>query len=231
MNKVYPIGGYVKIGYSPEHKAREFCFDIAQYMAMWPNAKPRMLVQRKGDISTYIADTQLDGTTITWMISRYDTDKVGSGNMWVAFYNEEDEQLGLTPATTINVEAGPPSINGYIPPETAVPWVQRVLEAADRVEDAMKALEDMSTDSLVVNANTRDEFPEIGNVNAIYKAIDEKKLYQWNEETQDYDMLSGGGSSIPEYDEINGGDANSVTGGAVIMEPTLIFGGNSNGTT
>lgn len=42
---------------------------------------------------------------------------------------------------------------------------------------------------LIVNANTHYDFPAIGEINVIYKASEEKQLYQWNEETYQYDIL------------------------------------------
>lgn len=42
---------------------------------------------------------------------------------------------------------------------------------------------------LVINANTHYDFPVIGDVNVIYKAFQEKKLYQWNEELYEYEVL------------------------------------------
>ena len=43
--------------------------------------------------------------------------------------------------------------------------------------------------TLVVNANTHYDFPVIGDVNVLYKASQEKKLYQWNEEHYEYELL------------------------------------------
>lgn len=43
--------------------------------------------------------------------------------------------------------------------------------------------------ALVINANTHYDFPTIGDVNIIYKASQEKQLYQWNEENFDYELL------------------------------------------
>lgn len=43
--------------------------------------------------------------------------------------------------------------------------------------------------SLIVNADTHYNFPAIGDVNVIYKASQEKQLYQWNEETYNYELL------------------------------------------
>lgn len=221
--KVYPIGGLVKIGYSPEHKAREFLFDIAKYLAMWPDSIPKMLVQRYGDTNTYIANAKLSGTKMTWAVTRYDTYKAGTGNMWIAFYGAEDQQLGLTPATQICVESGPPDVNGYIPPETAIPWVQRVLEAADRVEHALAS-------SPVVSKPTRAEFPEFGSPDAIYKAENEKRLYQWNDAKSCYEPL---GMGMPGGHHHCGSKINIIYGGNAVDldEDDLVCGGDADGTT
>lgn len=42
---------------------------------------------------------------------------------------------------------------------------------------------------LVVNANTHYDFPSIGDVDVLYKASQEKKLYQWNAERYEYELL------------------------------------------
>jgi hypothetical protein len=42
---------------------------------------------------------------------------------------------------------------------------------------------------LVVNADTHYNFPAVGDVNIIYKASQEKQLYQWNETIFDYELL------------------------------------------
>lgn len=48
-----------------------------------------------------------------------------------------------------------------------------------------------ANNSSVVNAKTHFDFPSVGSVNAIYKASDEKKLYQWNETELKYEPLDG----------------------------------------
>lgn len=42
---------------------------------------------------------------------------------------------------------------------------------------------------LIVNAKTVFDFPSIGEVDVIYKASQEKRLYQWNEDLQDYEVF------------------------------------------
>lgn len=58
-------------------------------------------------------------------------------------------------------------------------------------------------------ASVADEFPETGDVNRLYKASDEKALYQWNAQEQKYDILSQGEVFDPSTIKIiNGGKAN-----------------------
>lgn len=42
----------------------------------------------------------------------------------------------------------------------------------------------------IVNADVKENFPPIGDVNIIYKAQKEKMIYQWNSETQTYEALN-----------------------------------------
>ena len=62
----------------------------------------------------------------------------------------------------------------------------------------------------IYNAETHYEFPAIGNVNVIYKAETEKKLYQWNEDTYDYEVIGSTGETPSiDFDIIHGGNASS----------------------
>ena len=56
--------------------------------------------------------------------------------------------------------------------------------------DAWLSLKYVGEDKiLVVNANTHYDFPAVGDVNVLYKASQEKKLYQWNAERYEYELL------------------------------------------
>lgn len=50
----------------------------------------------------------------------------------------------------------------------------------------------------VFNAPTRDGFPKVGSVNTIYKAQEEVALYQWDNKTNSYQLLSSGEQLIDE---------------------------------
>ena len=60
----------------------------------------------------------------------------------------------------------------------------------------------------VVNAQTHYDFPSIGKSNVIYKAEDEKLVYQWNSTELKYEVLNTIESDVPlDIALINGGGA------------------------
>lgn len=60
----------------------------------------------------------------------------------------------------------------------------------------------------VVNRATCSDFPEIGRGNVIYKAEDEKKVYQWNSDANVYEPLEI--ESTVDIEIIDGGGAGGV---------------------
>jgi len=63
----------------------------------------------------------------------------------------------------------------------------------------------------VVNAATHYDFPSIGDVNTIYKASEEKKIYQWNSVSLTYELIVNEGSgNYEDIEIINGGNANGT---------------------
>ena len=64
-------------------------------------------------------------------------------------------------------------------------------------------------ESSIYNAATHYGFPSIGRANVIYKAEEEKSIYQWNTKTLKYELLCSGESTL-EIELIHGGNANGV---------------------
>lgn len=63
----------------------------------------------------------------------------------------------------------------------------------------------------VVNAATHFDFPSIGDVNTIYKAYEEKKIYQWNSMSLAYEVINENASGgFDDIEIINGGNANGT---------------------
>lgn len=126
---VAKIGQTLNIGARPEHNARTYEFDVAKWRRMWPEATAiNVIVQRPGDKTAYPAVSSVDGDTVTWTVTRYDTDRPGAGKMRVAFVNG-DKLLGLTPETAIIVQEGLDMASGDTPASDTPPWIQQVLDA------------------------------------------------------------------------------------------------------
>lgn len=73
-------------------------------------------------------------------------------------------------------------------------------------------------DSGVINAETQENFPPTGNINLIYKARLEKKLYQWNPDTLQYEQLNavdvkGEGNKLFEAKKF---EINNVPAGTIV---------------
>lgn len=141
--KTCRIGGTIAIGYTPENNARQIRFDLSKWLSAWPGAEATLLAVRPGESEAYPAKTEMDGTTIVWTVGRYDTAIPGVGEMWVVFRDADGETLGLTPRSSIMIQSGPPNIDGETPPEGAIPWVEDVLDAADRAEQSAKKAEEI----------------------------------------------------------------------------------------
>lgn len=62
----------------------------------------------------------------------------------------------------------------------------------------------------VYNADTKEDFPAIGDVSIIYKARIEKQLYQWNPDTMEYEILAGTDISTEETLILYGGSASDL---------------------
>lgn len=92
---------------------------------------------------------------------------------------------------------------------------QQLLNSLQQKQDKLTAGEGITIEngvisttsaSSIVNAKTHLDFPSIGNPNVIYKAEEERKLYQWDEEGLTYVALDSG-AEMPDVEIIHGGNA------------------------
>lgn len=66
---------------------------------------------------------------------------------------------------------------------------------------------DGGTASSVFNASTHFDFPSVGDENVIYKAQDEKKIYQWSDTATAYELIGVEAEDTIDIELINGGNA------------------------
>ena len=68
---------------------------------------------------------------------------------------------------------------------------------------------DVSGQEEIIVVDTYSDLPRIGDINILYRVIDDKLLYQWNSTTKKYESLGATGSFDPSIITlINGGNAN-----------------------
>ena len=68
---------------------------------------------------------------------------------------------------------------------------------------------DVSGQEEIIVVSTYNDLPRMGNLNILYRVIDDKLLYQWNSTTKRYESLGAQGSLDPSIITlINGGNAN-----------------------
>ena len=68
---------------------------------------------------------------------------------------------------------------------------------------------DVSGQEEIIVVSTYNDLPRMGDVNILYRVIDDKLLYQWNSTTKKYESLGAQGSLDPSIITlINGGNAN-----------------------
>ena len=138
------IGREVEIGWEGENNARRLLFPIASFLTKWKNTEARMLYKRPGDFFPTPINTEMaDETTIAWTITRYDVERQGVGSMYIAFIDENEDVVGMTPETLVMVKKGPARIDLNTPEEILPGWIQKVYDLLDeipgRVETAIQA--------------------------------------------------------------------------------------------
>lgn len=80
-----------------------------------------------------------------------------------------------------------------------------------KVGDGVTAWNDLPYvgEANVINMPTHYDFPSVGRENVIYKAEQEKKLYQWNAAEFKYEVVgsSEGAGDVSNFEIIHGGNA------------------------
>lgn len=89
-----------------------------------------------------------------------------------------------------------------------VPYDTDTSEYGDKVREVYaKGLSESGGEPLVYNAKTHYDFPSVGDVNVIYKAQEEKMIYQWNPTELKYEALGAVDIDTDNIKLIYGGDA------------------------
>ena len=126
------------IGVQGENKARVISFYVGDILAEFPGASFTLVHQRRGDTAAYpVANTQVNGQYLLWTVTSADT--AVAGDSFCELIATVDDVVKKTVIYSLRVIGA--LDNSATPPDPWESWVQDVVDAADRAEDAAALLE------------------------------------------------------------------------------------------
>ena len=130
---------------------KKILFDLSKWEARFGReGRAELLYRRPGESAYYPVSLEREGSTAVWAMTAADTAKEGTGRAELRYYMGECLVYSLTSDITVEHpldEAG----EAAAPPGQS--WLDRVLEAARRAEDAAEqAVEDVVKDGRIVQA-------------------------------------------------------------------------------
>ena len=111
----------------------------AHGLKKWPGLKIDVMAVRPGETAAYPAISEINGNVLVWHVTDADTAIGGHGSIEVRGIANGIRKLSATAKTYISPAM---AANEKDPPEAAKPWVDQVLDAAQRAEDAAQRAED-----------------------------------------------------------------------------------------
>ena len=121
------------IGKQTESGVTQFSFDCTTWVDEWPDIQISVWVRRPREVSSYPADIERVGNVVTWTVSDVDTAYDGDGSVEVLGITDGKRKLSAQASTRVCAS----NLGSVKPPPAGSPhWTNKVLDAADRAEEA-----------------------------------------------------------------------------------------------
>lgn len=142
----------ILIGRQTENGVNEIEIDVSEWLEHWPGMNISIMHTRPGETYAYPAATRMNGSRIVWEISNADTAIHGLGTVEIMGILDGKKKLSrivqthiskTTTATTSDI------------PEAAKPWVDGVLDAAHRAEEAANEIKGMDVEVQTLEPGTQ----------------------------------------------------------------------------
>ena len=148
------ICGQIYLGKQGEHNARRFTFnDVKIWQELFGEGHCEVLHQRNGDSAPYPVVLTIENGVPYWYVSEVDTAIAGEGKCEIRYIVNDAIVKSSIYVTVVQESLGE---GAEEPPEAAKPWVDQVIEAAEKVFDATKDVEDIKTDIEKVKKDVSD---------------------------------------------------------------------------
>lgn len=143
---IYPINRMpqaIPIGIQTEEGVCIIAIDCSPWVEKWPGMVCSAMHTRPGEDTAYPVTCEWDGHILRWVVSMADTEKTGQGI--VEIIGLADGKRKLSGKTATMIEATSVLAPGEVP-EPIRPFVDQVLDAAARAEQAAKDAEEHKLD-------------------------------------------------------------------------------------
>lgn len=126
-------------------------FNCSEWLRVWPSLTLSVWVKRPGEDAAYPAVTRMDEDVLVWDVNGTDTAIAGWGSVEIMGKADGVKKLSITTGVLVHA-----SITGATtePPEAARPWVDQVLSAATRAEEAAKRAEESKAKAAKISTMT-----------------------------------------------------------------------------
>lgn len=128
----------IVLGRQTETGVTSVGFDCSHWLEKWPGLSLHVWVTAPGAQTSYPAASRILGGVLSWDVSAADTAQAGSGSAEIVGLADGKKKLSATVATKILPSA---TAQPGEAPEAQQPWVDKVLDAAERAEAAAKRAE------------------------------------------------------------------------------------------
>lgn len=135
---IYPITHLppvIDIGKQTEKGVKRIGFDVHEWLDDWPGMRVSVQPTRPGEGSSYIAETDLVGSVLFWLVGATDTEIPGGGTVEIVGVGENERKLSATCRTIVN--ATTTSTTTEIP-EPGRPWLDQVIMAGETAKAEAK---------------------------------------------------------------------------------------------
>ena len=127
----------IPVGYQTEHGVERVGFDVSTWIRKWPGMGFQLWASVPGTDTSYPAKSTREGNIIFWDVGLADTAVAGRGVVEVVGLADGVKKIAR--ADTL-VRASTTAEPGDVP-DVHQPWVDQVLDAAVRAEEAAKRAE------------------------------------------------------------------------------------------
>ena len=125
--------GKIRLGKQGEHLARRVPFELGLWENQFGEGRCELLHQRNGDEAPYPVNLTVENNVAYWHVTSVDTAVAGKGECELRYIVNDVVVKSTTYVTKVSEALGE---GAEVPPEGAKPWVDQVLDAAQKVEDA-----------------------------------------------------------------------------------------------